>query len=179
MNYQIGYKPTNRRYIQGESVLNRIKYSKLRVLGAGANGIVMTDGKYAIKVGYIRGEEPNELNTAAKYGFAIPVVFSARSIRLDPRIVKVLRTSEIKRDGHPVKLEYYLSDDDIAGIMVSFVGQPYFDNSCSVSSEERDRGYQLARKVRDKYMGVSQEYWGDCHPWNLGIYRGAIVILDY
>lgn len=178
---RIGYKPVKRKLITGASVLNKIKYDQLRIIGAGANGIVLTDGKYAIKVGNLHDGDYENLNEAASYGFAVPVVYYERSIKIDPRIVDILRNQPAYRNGSEVDIEEYLSDNDRADMMISLLAKPYLDNNCYLShdSDGRDRAYRVAYNVRDKYAEVSDNNWSDVHPWNLGIYKGALIILDF
>ncbi len=176
---QIGYKVINRRRITGASVLNKIKYSKLRVIGAGANGLVMTDGKYAIKVGMLYEGDYDNLTAAAKHGFAVPVVYFEERIKIDQRLMNFIESSTFYRNGWEVDVSDYFTAAGYADMMISMLAQPYLDNNCEVDGDDRQAAYAVAYEVQSAYQRKVNGHWGDVHPWNLGIYRGAIVILDF
>lgn len=181
MDYQLGYKVIKRHYVTGESVLNKIKYSKLRAIGAGATGLVMTDGKYAIKVGYVDSYDVNFLKVAADYGFAVPILYFAPEAIIDSRLMKFIHTAEFYQNGHKVNnIAYYFQRPDVTGILVSMLAIPFMNHECNVpyGSDARMNAANVANQVRREYQRVSGEEWEDAHPWNLGIYNGGLIILD-
>jgi hypothetical protein len=179
--YTMGYKPIKRKRVAGISVLSKIKYSKLRVVGGGGSGIVITDGKYAIKIGDIRQSDFDKLNAAAEVGWAVPVLYFERGAEIDPRIITFLKSQvDLKNTWHR-NGAMYLNKDNTADIMVMLVAQPFVSTELQgkVKGEELFALRAIAASVADAYNEATGKQWGDDHVWNIGIYRGGLIILDF
>lgn len=185
----IGYKPDKRHRVKGISVLSKIKYSKLRFVAAGGSGVVITDGKYAIKIGYISRDDYNDLAEAAEAGFAQPVLYHDQNVEIDQRMVDIIFAADPRNGGaggddfdpddffknDPLEKDRYIAD-----IMVSLYVEPFLSPQEPLDDDDaRSKAYKIATKVRDAYAKATKNYWSDSHPWNLGIYKGALIILDF
>lgn len=183
MDYAMGYKPINHKRVSGVSVLSKIKYSKLRVVGGGGSGVVVTDGKYAIKIGQITNFDYEMLTQAAAHGWAMPVLYFERGVQIDERIKCVIfddrERERIGSAGYTADPEGFFYDNGTTDIMVSLYAESYLPPQVALEGSERTREWKFAQKVREVLKEQTGMHWPDAHPWNLGVYRGGIIIFDF
>lgn len=181
--YTLGYQPIETPAITGEAILAEINYDTLHVVAAGGSGAVVTDGTYAIKIGRISAMDYEQLSEAAAVGWSMPVLYHEQGAAIHPCIVEVLYREEqyLTAGGWHAEAHGFLHMDNRADIMISMLVEPLIDPLIDYRrcDEEKSVLYKLATSIEVAFKEATGKRWWDSHPWNLGIYKGGIIILDF
>lgn len=166
---------------RGESIFSEIDYDALRVVGAGVAGVVLTDGKYAIKIGYIEEQSYTKLVKSAEYGFSQPILYFQRKTSIDQRFIDVIYRDTVKlgSGGYVSDPDEFLYNDG-SDIMISLYVKPFINPpQKKLEGHARADAYQVASQLARAYAEKTDERWFDNHPWNIGIYAGGLIIIDF
>ncbi len=163
--------------------LNSINWKKMKTVGAGSNNVVFTDGKLAVKFGNVDQDEVDLMDEAAKFDLSVPVLYFKESVNLSSDIMQMMYDYPRKfyydhKDDEPWPL-YSIKKKSRANVLVTPYAKPLLNNAKEYSPKWVDRCNLLVERVKAEYREVVGKIWQDDHPWNLGYYRGNLVILDF
>lgn len=163
------------------TVMPEINYNALRVIGAGINTVVITDEKYAIKIGRIDEISLEELIKLSKHGIAVPIYYYGTDIDIQKTFFDFLKNTPIYSAGDIVSYEDYIFDNGtnvFTDILVVGLADTYQSHDNLVVERE------YSQDIRDVIAQLSEKAWElnirwtDDHIYNIGIYNGNPVILD-
>lgn len=177
-----GYNPVECEVDVDSFSMHKINYRNLRAVGGGSYGCVITDGKYAIKIGRIGSNEIETIKYNAKRGFAVPVYYFKKHVRISPKLVEAMNEG-IPHYGDTSYADEYLRPSKrakgwdaprkYADIAVMGLAKPLLSHD-DYEDNDRNKGYRIAEEMRN-YC----DDFRDSHPYNLGFYHGGLIVLDF
>lgn len=156
-----------------------INWKNLKALGGGSFGAVFTDGVYAIKIGTIDMAEVEALREYSKYGLAVPVHFATERMYIPSRIRDILHNMRVPVYGKMRDFTDWYGDDKYYGVVIMGIATPIVDSTVDSDHVMKRRCNKiiswLHKRIDD--LGI-EDYFGDDHEYNIGVYNGNPVILD-
>jgi hypothetical protein len=157
-----------------------INWKNLKAIGAGSYGAVFTDGVYAVKFGQIKQYEIEMMQEYASYGLTVPIHFVNYRMYIPSRIRKILASFEIPCYGRKEEIDSYIDYEGYCGVVIMGIATPIVDPGIrKLDHENMSKCNRVIAYIhgRIQTLGV-QDYFGDDHEYNIGIYNGNPVILD-
>lgn len=156
--------------------------SKLRIIGAGMNNVVLTDGTYAIKLGNVSSDEVNELIEAYQYDLGVKVHdYAWRAIV--PQEILTLLTNNRRIPVYDNKERSSVVDRILqsgkANILITDLAKPMVIPGKKYSARWHKIVENRVNKLVESYKLKTGKNWWDCHNYNIATYSGHAVIIDF
>lgn len=168
----MGGKGSGRVSVKG---LDQFDLSTFRGIGGGTHGMVIGNGRFAIKLGDITEDEFITMQNAAKHRLAVPAYWYAANVRLTNEQIAAIPI--IPTYGRDTTIRNYMRRDGTVDVMIMAQATPLASHERGAKIDY-NRCYKAADSLKKKVRKIFGVNWTDGHEYNVGIFRNYYVILD-
>ena len=160
------------------AIFDMINLDNLTVIGNGSNNVCLTDGVYAIKIGNNNTDEYETMNRAYDHGLSVKPYNHAIGVELPEQIITAL----IAKYGENTSeyAVYPIIERKRANVLITDLATPIMPNyGESYTAELYHHAREIMRDLEFKFRMLMNEIWYDPHVWNIAMYNGNPVIIDF